>query len=331
MKKGLLLINLGTPSNPDSTSVRRYLREFLADKRVIELPAALRYLLLYGVILPFRTGKTTHAYQAIWTKNGSPLRYLSELLRTKLQNQLGEKYTVALSMRYGEPNLLNALNQLKSCEEITVLPLYPQYSSAATGSSIEHVLHTIKSERIFPSLHILRDFYQHPAFIEAEVELIRPFLADHDHLLFSYHGLPERHIQQSGCETVCTNACPAPSQSNTNLACYRAQCFQTSHLIAEQLQLTPNRFSTGFQSRLGRTPWITPYIDTLLPQLAQQGIKRLAVACPSFVTDCLETLEEIGMRAGIAWQKLGGEKLTLIPALNDNDRWVDAIIRIITK
>lgn len=331
MQKGILLINLGTPDNSDAASVRRYLREFLSDKRVIDLPLPLRYILLYGFILPTRTRQTTHAYQSIWTEHGSPLRYHSTQLCNKLQEQLGKKYTVVIGMRYGNPSLLDALDTLKSCEQITMLPLYPQYSSAATGSSIEYVLKALASQAVFPSIHIIRDFYQHPGFIQAQAQLIKPYLTDHDHLLFSYHGLPERHIQQSGCQKICIEACPSTTQPSTNQSCYRAQCFQTTTSIANALELKTTFFSTGFQSRLGRTPWIKPYTDALLPELANRGIKRLAITCPSFVADCLETLEEIGIRVNTQWQQLGGEQLTLIPCLNDNKLWINAMVELLSS
>lgn len=323
MKKGLLLINIGTPSSPDVPAVRRYLREFLSDKRVIDLPSLLRYILLYCVILPFRPKQSAHAYQAIWTANGSPLICYSEQLCNQLRLRLGKDYQVVLGMRYGKPSIQNALKQMQGCEHITVLPLYPQYSSAATGSSIEKALQALAPTTIFPSISIIRDFYNHPAFIHAQAELIKKHGLDHDHILFSYHGLPERHLLKAGCKTICADACPASSAAQ---GCYRAQCFETTRLLAERLQLT--NYSTAFQSRLGKTPWIKPYTDEVLTKLVNSGVKRLAIACPSFVTDCLETLEEIGLRAKQQWLALGGEQFTLIPCLNDNELWIDAIQNI---
>ena len=324
MKKGLLLINIGSPEAPDISAVRRYLREFLSDKRVIDLPALLRYILLYGFILPFRPKKSAHAYQAIWTPKGSPLICYSEQLCEQLQQHLGTDYTVVLGMRYGTPSIATALQQLKACEHITILPLYPQYSSAATGSSIEKVLQTLLPTTIFPSINVIRDFYSHPAFIYAQAELIKPHIQNHDYILFSYHGVPERHLLKGGCKTICENSCPSAAATS---GCYRAQCFETTRLLAETLQLTA--FSSAFQSRLGKTPWIRPYTDEILVTLINKGIKRLAVACPSFVTDCLETIEEIGIRAKEQWLALGGEELTLIPCLNDNPLWVNAITKLI--
>lgn len=324
-KNGLLLINIGSPSASNTSAVRRFLQEFLADKRVIDLPAPLRYLVLYAFILPFRPRRSAHAYQAIWTTEGSPLIKFSQELRLKLHTRFGTRCNVALAMRYGQPGIADALEQLKACEHITVLPLYPQYSSAATGSAIEKVLNELAPKAVFPSLTIIRDFYQNPAFIKAQAAQIKPYLAHHDYVLFSYHGLPENHLQKAGCKPICAANCPQGSSMNPG--CYRAQCQQTSALLAQELGLTD--YATSFQSRLGKTPWIKPYTDTILTELAARGIRRLAVSCPSFVTDCLETLEEIGIRAKEQWLQAGGEDLTLIPCMNADEQWVDAIISIV--
>ncbi|MCH9756593.1 MAG: ferrochelatase [Gammaproteobacteria bacterium] len=329
MKKGILLIQLGTPTAPTPRGVRYYLHLFLSDKRVIDLPAPLRYFLLYFIILPIRSKRSAKAYQAIWTKKGSPLRVLSESLAKKLQQKLKNTHHVTLGMRYGEPSLRQALNRLSHCDEITVLPLYPQYASSTNGSSIEVVLNYFKNKTVMPTLHIIRDFYTHPAFIKAQSAQIMPYLKKpFDHVLLSYHGLPVRHIEKTGCQKICDNACPDPQLSNT--ACYRAQCFETSRRLAEILALTKAQYTTVFQSRLGKTPWIEPYMDNTLEKLAKSGVKNLIVACPAFVTDCLETLEEIGIRAEETWKEMGGESLTLVPCLNDETHWVNALTEIIS-
>lgn len=325
-KHGLLLIQLGTPESTSIKHVRRYLRVFLSDKRVIDLPALIRYTLLNLVILPFRSKKSAEAYQSIWTNQGSPLRTISESLKSKLQQHLDASHIVVLGMRYGEPSLNQALRDLEHCDSITVLPLYPQYASSSSGSSLEEVLAYFSKQTVIPSLRIIRDFYAHPAFIKAQATQITPYLDNHDYCLFSYHGLPVRHIEKAGCKNVCLESCPKPENSNT--ACYRAQCFETTRQLAKALHLTENQCSTAFQSRLGKTPWIKPYTDEVLEELANKGIKRLVVACPAFVTDCLETLEEIGMQAREQWLALGGEELTLVPCLNDEDHWVDALVEI---
>ncbi|WP_131781045.1 ferrochelatase [Legionella gresilensis] len=324
MKHGLLLINLGTPKSPTITDVRHYLKEFLADKRVINLNAPLRYFLLYAFILPFRPKQSSHAYKAIWTKEGSPLLVNHQRLVNKLQSKLSD-IQVALAMQYGEPSVNAALKQLENCPHITILPLYPQYSSAATGAALEKVLTLLAKKPTHPSIHVIRDFYNHPSFLLAQAALIKPYIEKYDHILFSYHGIPEFHLKESGCNTIC-QVCPPVKDAN--LVCYKAQCHQTTRQLAEILSLPADKFSMSFQSRLGRTPWIKPYTDLILPRLAKQGVKKLAISCPSFIADCLETLEEIGIRAQQQWLDLGGEEFTLIPCLNDSEAWAEAIIDI---
>lgn len=327
MKKGLLLINLGTPNSTNRRDIKRYLREFLTDKRVIDLPALVRYFLVYGLIVPFRSKNTAHAYQSIWTSRGSPLMVYSQDLAMSIQQRLEEHYQVALGMRYGAPSIEQALDELKTCDEITILPLYPQYSSAATGSSIEEVMRILSQREVIPSLRVLRDFYHHTAYIASQSEVIQSHLKKESHLLFSYHGIPERHIIKTGCDTVCLKDCPFVSLKNQ--ACYRAQCFETSRLLAKELKLQAHQYTTAFQSRLGKTPWIKPYTDEVLSELIERGTQRLAVVCPSFTVDCLETLEEIGMRLKERWIDLGGKEFTLIPCLNTRESWVEAVAQLI--
>jgi ferrochelatase len=325
MKHGILLTNIGSPNTPSVNDVNRYLREFLTDKRVINLPTLLRYLLTYGLIVPFRTKKSALAYQLIWTKQGSPLLVHHNQLVTNLQKEAGEEYKIALGMRYGKPSIAQAINNLKECASITVLPLYPQYSSAATGSTIEEIMRVFANQEVIPSLTIIRDFYQHPAYITAQAQIINTHFNEQDHLLFSYHGIPEHQIQKSGCKTICSDICPPISENNQG--CYKAQCHQTSLLLATELKLKPNQYSTAFQSRLGKTPWIKPYLDEILIELVVKGINNLTVVCPSFIADCLETLEEIGIRAKEQWIKLGGIQFTMIPCLNSDACWVKAVVQ----
>lgn len=320
VKKGLLLINLGTPDSPKIKSVRQYLREFLLDKRVIQLPWLIRYLVVYGLILPFRTKKASQAYRSIWTSQGSPLRVYSEQLTQKVKAHLADDFQVQLAMRYGTPSIAQALEQLKGCDEITILPLYPQYASSSTGSAIECALSICMQWPIIPSLRIIRDFYQQAGFIQAMAEKIKPYLQQ-QFILFSYHGIPENHLINQPCQSICSMPCEVDDSS-----CYRAQCYQTSRLVAEALNLPKKRYQTAFQSRLGRTEWIKPYTDAVLPELINAGIKHLAIVCPSFVADCLETIEEIGMRAKAQWLSLGGASFILIPCINDDDLFVQAII-----
>ncbi|MCD6055067.1 MAG: hemH [Gammaproteobacteria bacterium] len=328
---GVLLINLGTPDDPALSSVRRYLREFLLDPRVIDLPVLIRYLLVYGIILPFRTPKTLHAYQTIWTEKGSPLRIHTENLTKALSQVLGNSYKVVYGMRYGNPSIDSAIPQLQSCKHVIVLPLFPQYSSAATGSALTVVFQEYAKQWNIPRLTIIDSFYQEEGFIKAYAELIKPYLdlPASPFLLLSYHGLPERHLHKSRCESLCHAAASCPAISDHNQFCYRAQCYATSKKIASQLSLSEDRYLTSFQSRLGRTPWIKPYTDEQLITLRKQGINNLVIACPAFVADCLETLEEIGLRARAQWQALGGNSFNLIPCLNAQPLWVKAIANII--
>lgn len=327
MKKGLLLINLGTPDSTNISDIKRYLRQFLMDKRVIDIPTLVRYFLVYGLIVPFRSKNTARAYEDIWTSRGSPLKIYSQELTNHIQQLLGNEYQVALGMRYGSPSIPNALHELKTCYEITVFPLYPQYSSAATGSSIEEVMRILSQKEVIPSLYLIRDFYHHPAYITSQGEVIRNHLNKKYHLLFSYHGIPERHIRKGGCKAVCLKDCVSITQKNS--ACYRAQCFETSRLLAQELKLNSQQYTTAFQSRLGKTPWIRPYTDEVLYELIGKGIHNLAVACPSFTMDCLETLEEIGIRLKEQWIHLGGKEFILIPCLNTNKSWAETIIELV--
>lgn len=333
LKKAILLLNLGTPDHCDKKSVRRYLKEFLSDSRVIDLPSMLRWFLVNIIILPFRTRKTTVAYQKIWLPSGSPLLLNTKQLCDALAKELGDSYQVEFGMRYGTPTIESALSHLKDSNDLTVIPLFPQYTSAATGSAIEKLLEPLAKTWNIPEVNIQRDFYNDPGFIAAFTDLIRKYTADKqiDLILFSYHGLPERHIKKSACLAHCDHLKNCPLINHQNLYCYRAQCFATTQLIAEQLHLQPHQYAVSFQSRLGRTPWIKPYTDLLLPELVKKGIKRIAVVSPSFVADCLETLEEINIRMRQQWHDIGGDDFVFIPCLNDSKVWVKALAEMIKK
>jgi ferrochelatase len=235
-------------------------------------------------------------------------------------------------MRYGNPCIDSALEKLQHCNDITIVPLFPQYSSAATGSAVEKCMHHLASLWNIPAVTIVRDFYNDPGFIAACADIIKSSIADKqiDMLLFSYHGLPERHIKKSACHAACDHTNPCPQVSDLNSYCYRAQCYETSTLLAEKLALSTDQYRVSFQSRLGRTPWIKPYTDLLLPELIKQGVKNIAIACPSFVADCLETLEEINIRAREQWKSLGGNEFTYIPCINDHPMWVKSLAKMIT-
>ena len=331
MKKiGVLLINLGTPDDTSVKSVRRYLKEFLLDPRVIDLAATLRYMLVYGTILPFRPKKSAKAYEKIWTKKGSPLRTHSEDLARCIQKELGEPYQVVLAMRYGNPSIPIAIEQLKGVDKIIILPLFPQYASASTGSAIEKALSIISKQWNIPDITVISQFYESPYFIDSMSLKIQPHLKDKDaFLLMSYHGLPERHLDKSHCQSKCDKREACPAISTQNQFCYRAQCYTTSLGIAEKLNLEKTQFQTSFQSRLGRTPWIQPYTDEILSKLKERGIKKLVLACPAFVADCLETIEEVGMALRDNWLALGGDSFTLVPCLNSDMEWVEGLSAMI--
>ncbi|MBK8013340.1 MAG: ferrochelatase [Deltaproteobacteria bacterium] len=330
--QGVLLINLGTPDSASVPDVRRYLREFLSDPRVLDMNAVGRWLLLNFVILPRRPAASARAYREIFGPNGSPLLANGLLLRDALNDRFSrEGIVVELGMRYGNPSIREALEKLLAAdvERIFVVPLFPQYSSAATGSAVEAVYRAAGQLWNVPALTIMPEFYDDPGFIEAFTEVARPVIEsiDADHVLLSYHGLPERQVaksDRSGAHCLKADDC-CQSVGAANRHCYRAQCYATSRAVADALGLAPDSWSVSFQSRLGRIPWIKPYTDEHLPELARRGVKRLAVMSPAFVADCLETLEEIAIRAKDQWLALGGESLALVPSLNAHPAWVKAV------
>ena len=335
-KTGVLLINLGTPDAPRPKEVRRYLRQFLSDPRVIDINPLGRWLLLNLIILPFRPRQSAEAYSKIWTERGSPLLSHTEDLGAGVARVLGDSYSVAIGMRYGKPSIASALESLLAQDigTLAVLPLFPQYSSAANGSAMEHFFEVLKGRWNLPRLSVREAFCDHARFVEASVSVYEETLAgfDADYVLFSYHGLPERQVQKSESQDgVCDMQGPCPALGPGNRYCYRAQCYRSTQAIALGLGLEPERYGVSFQSRLGRTPWVKPYTDHVLPQLAQKGIKRLAMTSPSFVADCLETLEELGIRAREQWEQLGGEDFRLLPCLNASEPWIEAVAAMIRE
>lgn len=333
-KTGLLLINLGTPAAPTTSAVRVYLRQFLSDPRVLDINPIGRFFLLNLIILPFRPRKSAAAYQKIWTEAGSPLLVESQALLEKVRKALGAEFVVELGMRYGEPSIPRAMERLlaQAPDRIVVLPLYPHYSSATAGSSLEEVFRFCAGRWNVPPLLVGKPFYEHPAFLRAFIEVGRPLLEEKkpDHILFSYHGLPERHLHksdESGAHCLSSERC-CDTIGAVNRNCYRAQCFATTRALAKMLSLSPDQYSISFQSRLGRDSWVKPYTDTILGELAKQGVKNLLVFCPAFVADCLETLEEIQIRAKETFLAAGGEDLTLVPSLNAHPTWVEAVVTL---
>ena len=324
-KIGYLLINLGTPDSPEVKDVRRYLGEFLMDPHVLDVPWALRALIVNAFILPFRPKDSAEAYSKIWTPEGSPLLVKSQALADKLQERLGAP--VALCMRYGKPAIADGLQVLHDSRvtQVCIVPLYPHYADSTITTSVKAAM-----ERMPAGMQgeVITPFYQAPEHTKAWGENIRKHLPEQwDHLLFSYHGLPERHLTKADptdqhClkQSDCCNV-----DSVAHKTCYRHQVMVTSQEIARYLDIEESRHSVSFQSRLGRIPWLTPYTDQVLKQMPSQGIKRVAVACPAFVVDNLETLEEMGMQGEETFLEAGGESFTLIPCINDDDLWVEGL------
>lgn len=326
MKKGVLLVNLGSPDSPEPDDVKTYLGEFLMDERVIDVPLWARTLLVKGIILNTRPKASAAAYKKIWWDEGSPLIVISERLQKKIQKQTD--LPVALAMRYGSMTIKKGLQELvnKGVEEVFLMPLYPQFAMATT-ETILVLAEEIRKEH-FPNLNIsdLKAFYNRKDYIEVLSDSIKKHLKDkkYDHLLFSYHGVPERHIRKrditkSHCK-IDGSCCATPSPAHE--FCYRHQCLEVTRLIAEKLNFEDGTYSTSFQSRLGFDPWLQPYTDLTIERLGKQGIKNMAIVTPAFVSDCLETLEEIAMEGEEIFHEMGGKDFTTVPCLNDDDEWV---------
>ena len=332
---GVLLLQLGTPDSASTRDVRRYLSEFLADPRVMDVPTPVRWLILNAVILPFRPRKSAELYKKIWTDDGSPLLVHTEALASEVQSKLGNDYIVEFGMRYGSPTIADALDRLiaQDVTDIRVLPLFPQYASSAGGSASARTMELLADRWNVPSVSFLPEFYDEPGYISAIVEVAGPRLETFrpDHILFSYHGLPKRQVKKSdptGIHCLASKGC-CDTIDPVNRHCYRAQCFATTRLVAAGLDLSPDSYSTAFQSRLAGPPWITPQTDRVLQGLHDGGIRRLAVFTNSFVADCLETLEEIGIRLRRQWGELGGDELLLIPCVNESPTWVDTVASMV--
>ena len=322
--RGIVLVNVGTPDSPSVSDVRRYLAEFLKDPRVIDIQPAARWLLLNLVILPFRPRKSAHAYQQIWTPQGSPLLVNSNAQLAALRAAM-PGVEVELAMSYGKPSMPEALEKLRArgVTQITLVPMFPQYASATTGGVVEAWHRLLGLQVQPPATAVLPAFHAKPGFIAAFAENIRTTVAtsNADHVLFSFHGLPIRQLAP-----VCKDAPrgrPCGPLGPGHEHCYRAQCLATSDALAKAAGLTT--FTTAFQSRLKGATWLSPFTDEVVAELARKGVKRLAVACPSFVADCLETLEEIGLRAADTFKEAGGESLTLVPSVNASPQFISML------
>lgn len=328
---GVLVLQLGTPDSTEVSDVRKYLREFLGDPRVLDIPAPARTLLLNAVILPFRPRRSAEQYEKIWTDDGSPLTTHTSALTDRVQEALGPGYRVAFGMRYRNPSIASAVDQLvaANCDRIIVLPLFPQYASASTGSALEEMFRVMGEQWNVPDVATINDFFDNAGFVGAVVEVARPHLEGFqpDHVLLSYHGLPEKQVKKSdptGSWCLTRPDC-CDRMVEANRFCYRAQSYATSRAIAGALGLEDGSYTTTFQSRLAGQKWIEPYTDVEVQNLYDRGVRRLAVLTPSFTADCLETLEEIGIRLREQWERVGGEDLLLVPCVNAEPSWVSAV------
>ena len=334
---GVLLVQLGTPDSPEVDDVRAYLKEFLSDPRVLDMPAPVRWALLRTVILPFRPKRSGHAYSQIWTDDGSPLTLHTLELARNVSERLGDGHVVEVGMRYRNPSIESAVARLAAAgaERLIAVPMFPQYSSAATGSAIQEVLDVVGSAWNVPALSVVGDFYDDAGFITAAADVARPALDEFrpDHVLFSYHGLPEKQVKKSDLtgSWCLTRADCCDRIMDSNRFCYRAQCYATTRALAAALDLADDAHSTAFQSRLAGQKWIRPFTDKVLPELHARGMRRLAVLTPSFTADCLETLEEIGIRGRTQWAELGGDDLLLVPCVNASPGWSDAVARMVVE
>lgn len=329
-------MNLGSPDSTRVKDVRRYLNEFLMDERVIDYPWLFRSLLVKGIIVPFRAPKSAAAYKTIWTKQGSPLVVLTKQLQKNLQQIIEEPVEVA--MRYGNPTAKfayeNLLKTNPGIEEVMLVPLYPHYAMSSYETAVEWMKQVHKKNKYSFKLTTIKPYYNNEDYLQALTETIRPFLQkDFDHLLFSYHGVPERHIYKGDITgqhcLKSPNCCEIDSPAHKQ--CYRHQCRTTTRLVAERLSLPAEKFSISFQSRLGRSEWLRPYTAMRLGELPKEGVKKVAVACPAFVSDCLETLEEIAEQGKEIFLHAGGESFTMIPCLNDHPLWVRTIAKWIRE
>ncbi len=335
-KTGVLLVNLGTPDSPSVPDVRKYLREFFFFFRVIDIPFLSRWLLVNLIIAPFRAPKSAKVYNELWEDRGSPLMFHGVELKERLVEQLDDNYVVALGMRYQSPSIASALDELiiQNVNKIIVLPLFPQYASATTGSVIEQVMGDIKDRLIIPEIDFISHYPDDELMIKTFAKLGRKYMdkLNYDHYVFSYHGLPERQIRKSSIDDYCQlneNCCSV--YHSKNQFCYRAQCFHTSRKLAEELGLSEDQYSVFFQSRLGKDPWIQPYAEEEIKRLAAEEIKKILIFCPSFTADCLETTLEVGQEFKELFIEEGGDEWQLVESLNSDDLWLESLKNMVEK
>jgi len=337
-RTGILIVNLGTPDSPSSKDVGTYLREFLMDGRVIDIPFWKRWLLVNLIIVPFRAPKVSVEYQKLWMEDGSPLLVYGKALVAKLQTQFSNEVTVELAMRYQNPSIDLGLQKLRQAQvdEIIIFPLFPQYASATTGSIAEKVMTIVQKWNVIPSVQFVNSYHNDAQYIQNFADKVKQDLLRYepDHILFSYHGIPERHLDnmnEAGTAWCSHTRNKCAHCSARKPYCYRSACFETSDLIAERLGLDETKYSTSFQSRLGKDPWIKPYTDETIRELAEKGLGKLLVVSPSFVADCLETTLEIGEQYRDLFMELGGSEFHYTESLNANDDWVKTVYKLICE
>jgi ferrochelatase len=337
MKRAIVLMNLGSPDSTKVKDVKKYLDQFLMDKRVIDKPWLLRALLVKAIIVPFRAPKSAAAYKTVWTAKGSPLIVISKQLRNALQKEVEEP--VVIAMRYGNPSMKAAFEEVvqnnPDLEEVIAVPLYPHYAMSSYETAVEYAKEQYKKEGYHFKLTFIKPFYDNDDYIHALTESIRPYIEgkEYDQVLFSYHGIPERHIlkcdpTKAHCLKV-ANCCEVPSEAHAY--CYRHQCWTTTNLVADRLNIPKEKRGFSFQSRLGRDPWLKPYTAVRLEELPKEGIKKLIVVCPAFVSDCLETIEEMGEEGRELFLHAGGESFELTPCMNVHPLWVGALAKWIER
>jgi len=331
-KRGIILMNLGSPDSTEVKDVHRYLMQFLMDKRVIDYPYLFRKILVGGIIVPFRAAKSAEAYKTIWTNEGSPLVVLTKKLKDLLLQNLREP--VEIAMRYGNPTMESAysklLERMPDLGEVIAVPLYPHYAMSSYETAVAWAKEVHAKKKYPFKLTFIKPFFDNEDYISALSERIRPFVEkDYDHILFSYHGIPERHLKKTdptGHHCLATVDC-CSIDSVAHATCYRHQCLRTTKLVTDKLGIPAGKFSHSFQSRLGREQWLRPYTDYRLQEMPAEGIKKLLVICPAFVSDCLETLEEIEIRGRESFIASGGVEFTMIPCLNLSPEWLAALRR----
>ncbi len=332
-KTGVLLVNLGTPDSPSVSDVRSYLSQFLNDPRVIDIPWLLRKILVNCIIVPFRAPKSAKIYKKLWTENGSPLLYYSNKVKSLLQTALGNDYDVHLAMRYKNPSIPNVMETMRkqNYTKIVVLPMFPQYASASTGSALQEVMRVFNTWWVIPEIKLISQYYDHPTFIDALIERAKQYdLNAYDHILFSYHGLPDRHVDKVYDEGLCSDHNCENEITEENKYCYKATCYATTRLITERLNIGKEKYTVCFQSRLDKK-WLEPFSDKVVEACGKKGMKKLLVFSPAFTADCLETIIEIGDEYQEIFHSNGGEKVQLVESLNDHPLWITCLKELIVK